>query len=142
MSSRAISNKISPKARHFLRPGQAPQPRHFLVRGRRQRTKKCWVWGAGRGRKNAEFDGLAEDEKMPRLRGYIVRYSTRRHRIYNIYPLTIFNYSIKYFGICVHIFPGQNSIFFGSYYSGTLVKKSYPVYNTPQKRIYIYFSSS
>ena len=28
----------------------------------------------------------AEDEKMPRLRGYIVGYSTRRHRIYNIYP--------------------------------------------------------
>ena len=29
----------------------------------------------------------AEDEKMPRLRGYIVAYTTRKHRIYNIYPI-------------------------------------------------------
>jgi len=29
----------------------------------------------------------AEDEKIPRLRGYTVGYSTKTHRISNIYPI-------------------------------------------------------
>ena len=29
----------------------------------------------------------AEDEKMPRLRGYSVGYTPKKHRIYNIYPI-------------------------------------------------------
>ena len=29
----------------------------------------------------------AEDEKIPRLRGYIVAYTTTKHHIYNIYPI-------------------------------------------------------
>ena len=44
----------------------APRPRIFFVRGRRPRTKK-----------------------NPRSRGYIVGYSTRKHHIYNIYPILL-----------------------------------------------------
>ena len=91
--SRAISNNIAPK------------PRHFFVRGQPLNRGIFSSEAVGRGRKNAEVEGLAEDEKMPRLRGYIVGYSTRRHRIYNIYPLNMFKYSSKYFGICVQICP-------------------------------------
>ena len=31
----------------------------------------------------------AEDEKMPRLRDYTVGYSTKTHRISNIYPISV-----------------------------------------------------
>ena len=81
MSSRAISNNIAPK------------PRHFFVRGQPLNRGIFSSEAAGRGRKNAEVEGLAEDEKMPWLRGYIVGYSTRRRRIYNIYPLNRIEYS-------------------------------------------------